>query len=105
MKIEPTTPYQVSGTCLQEQGVTSYQNLVRLFGKPNAEGDDYKTDAEWHLAIDGEQVVTIYNWKNGKNYLGSDGSPVERIVRWNIGAHSYEIARKLKTYILDAACK
>lgn len=92
---------RISGTCLQEQVVTSYKNLVKLFGQPNGNSDEYKTDAEWHLAIDGERVVTIYNWKNGKNYLGADGLPVEEIIRWNIGAHDYESASKLKTYILD----
>jgi hypothetical protein len=99
MKVE-TTNLGVSGTCLQEQVIVSYETLLRLFGEPNALTDDYKTDAEWNLKIDGDRVVTIYNWKNGRNYLGTDGLPVEQIVRWNIGAHDYDSASELKKFIL-----
>ena len=33
-------------------------------------------------------VATIYNWKNGKNYLGAQGLKTEDILIWNIGGES-----------------
>ena len=33
-------------------------------------------------------VVSIYNWKNGKNYLGLEGLQVNEITDWNIGGFS-----------------
>jgi hypothetical protein len=30
-------------------------------------------------------VATIYNWKNGKNYCGEMGEPVEKMTYWHIG--------------------
>jgi hypothetical protein len=81
---------EVNGTSLVGFVNTQYETLVELFGEPMA-GYDYKTDAEWTLKINtdtGETLVaTIYNWKNGKSYLGEEGTPTEQITRWNIGGH------------------
>lgn len=82
---------KVNGTSLIGQLNIKYDDLVDLFGEPMA-GYDYKTDAEWVLELcfhGGEShAVTIYNWKNGKNYMGKDGLAVEDITRWNVGGHS-----------------
>jgi len=61
----------------------SYNKLVELFGEPDC-GDDDKTDAEWTVMF-GDEVFTIYNWKNGKNYCGEFGDEVSTITDWNIG--------------------
>jgi DNA/RNA-binding domain of Phe-tRNA-synthetase-like protein len=74
------------GTSLQGYIYTDYEKLVETFGEPSHDGDGYKTDAEWVLADDTGHVVTIYNWKDGPNYLGEeDGTPVEWIYEWHIG--------------------
>ena len=77
----------INGTSLQGQITANYDDLVRAFGAPLA-GDDYKTDAEWAVQVNGT-VATVYNWKNGPAYGGPDGTPVARITRWNIGGRSY----------------
>jgi len=64
----------------------SYKQLVNLLGKPNSLGDDYKTDAEWELEINGK-VVTIYNYKDGKNYCGKDGLATSKLRDWHIGGN------------------
>lgn len=84
------------GTSLQEEMVVSYQKLVEVFGKPNAKGDEYKIDAEW-IVFTVSGVATIYNWKDGKNYLGAEeGLPVEDITDWHIGGHSDLVVHHIK---------
>lgn len=79
-------PYLASGTCLQGYVKATYDNLVKAFGKPGV-GDNSKTDAEWIVRFEDGTVVTIYNWKNGKNYCGDHGLDVEDIKDWNVGGH------------------
>lgn len=64
----------------------SYKQLVDLLGKPNRIGDEYKTDAEWELEINGK-VVTIYNYKDGKNYNGKNGIAKKDLRDWHIGGN------------------
>lgn len=90
----------VGGTFLQGYLEAPYEKLVSLFGEPT-KGDEYKTDAEWIIRFpmpEGEVskhadhglVCTIYNWKNGKNYLAHHGEEVENITEWNVGGHRKE---------------
>ena len=85
------TPYSdgyglIGGTCLQGYVKTTFDNLVKAFGQPGP-SDGYKSDAEWIVKFDDGTVVTIYNWKNGKNYCGDQGLDVEDIREWNVGGH------------------
>ena len=64
----------------------SYKQLVTLLGLPNRRGDDYKTDAEWEIEINGK-VVTIYNYKDGKNYNGKNGIATSKLRDWHIGGN------------------
>jgi len=82
---------EVNGTSLQGYIDVSYKELVRIFGKPNAKGDCYKIDAEWGIQTS-FGVATIYNYKNGKNYMGDEGMEVEEITEWHIGGHNKETA-------------
>ena len=92
------TKKQPDGTSLQCEIDISFAELVNIFGKPNTKGDGYKTDAEWNGEIE-EQFFTIYNYKTGKNYLGKEGLPVEKIRDWHIGAYNKETALKVVAYI------
>ncbi len=65
----------------------AYRELVDLFGKPHG-SDGYKSDAEWAIRFEDGTVAFIYNWKNGKNYCGEEGKPVEQITDWHIGGIS-----------------
>lgn len=76
----------------------SYVRLCELFGAP-LPGDAYKVDAEWILKFEDGTVATIYNWKDGPNYCGVDGTPVEEIKDWHIGGHNrraYELVEEIR---------
>jgi len=75
----------VVGTSLAGKIDVSYSNLVKLFGAPNSTGDEYKIDAEWEFKMNGK-VMTIYNYKTGKNYNGKSGLATSRIRNWHVGA-------------------
>lgn len=79
---------------------TTYQQLVKVFGEPNANVDEnFKVDVEWTGTIDGE-VFTIYNYKTGHSYLGDKGKDVEQLVgtNWHIGSQKKETAKKVIEY-------
>ena len=80
----------VSGTSLQDYVEVSYKDLVNLFGEPNSEGDNYKTDAEWTIMTP-DGVATIYNYKDGHNYNGEEGSDVWDITDWHIGGRNKSV--------------
>lgn len=89
-------------TSLQGYVTADYDVLTALFGEP-MDGDGYKTDAEWHLRFQPSNLVaTIYNWKNGRNYLGHDGLNVQAITEWNIGGHTPLAAKMVQTTIKEA---
>lgn len=78
-----------NGTHLQGCISATYAQLVSKFGEPLKEGfDDYKSDAEWLVQFSDGTVATIYNWKNGINYCGSEhGIPTQYIRDWHVGGH------------------
>lgn len=78
---------KANGTSLQGYITAGYFDLKRLFGKPT-DGDKYKTDAEWEIEFSDGTVATIYNYKDGKNYCGSEGTPKTKITEWNIGGRT-----------------
>lgn len=78
------------GTHLVGYVFCSYDVLYSTFGS-NGRGDNYKVDACWSKKVicdsdkyDGFQF-TIYNWKDGKNYCGKEGSDLRDIGIWHIG--------------------
>jgi len=85
----------VGGTHLQGGINTTFEKLVDAFGEPTS-GDGYKVDAEWEIEFenpnsDTSVIATIYNWKNGKNYLGcEEGMDVEDITDWHIGGFNQD---------------
>jgi hypothetical protein len=95
-----------SGTWLQGNVKANFRDLVTLFGAPelfDAE-DEGKTDAEWILEFTnhdtGEVVLaTVYNYKDGKSYLGNAGASVERITDWHIGGTTDEAALMVKRFL------
>lgn len=72
------------GSCLQGETTATFRELCDLFGAPG-EGDGYKVDARWVIRFGDGTVATIYNWKDGVNYCGEDGTPVVNITDWHIG--------------------
>lgn len=85
--LKQTSPMDAHMTSLSGYVDTTYTALVEAFGEPGP-GDEYKIDAEWTLKDDETgQVVTVYNYKDGLNYNGPDGTPVEYITEWHVGGH------------------
>lgn len=76
-----------SGTSLQGYFTKNYYQLVELLGEPT-NGDGYKVDAEWYLQFDDGTIATIYNYKDGINYNGKDGTPTDQIYHWHVGGRS-----------------
>jgi len=89
-----------TGTCYQDEIEVSYDTLVEVFGEPDPIANDgYKTDIEWLIEFEDGTIATIYNWKNGHNYLGEhDGLSIENITYWHIGGFD----KKAADYIKDA---
>jgi hypothetical protein len=86
----------IFGTSLQGYIDISYSSLVNKFGAPTfPDGDGYKVDAEWVLTHLGT-VITIYNYKDGKNYLGGRGKKKEKIRNWHIGGRGERAVDYLK---------
>ncbi len=92
----------VNGTCYMGSISASYSALVEKFGAPNAVCDGYKTDAEWHIEFEDGSVATIYNWKDGFNYCGEEGSPVEDIKHWHIGGRCAAVESWINDYVFNA---
>ena len=90
-----------NGTSLQGYIDCSYEKLVEIFGEPTDDGDGYKADAEWVIRFEGEIVATIYNYKDGQNYCGAKGTPVENITNWHIGGHQEAALRCVMHYLPD----
>lgn len=65
----------------------SYVDLVNAFGDSNVDVTEYfdgKVDIEWRLMTEAG-IATIYNYKDGPNYMGAEGTPVHKIRDWHIG--------------------
>jgi|TARA_E500000178_G_scaffold334409_1_gene370260 hypothetical protein len=83
-----------TGTHLEGYIECSYEDLVGAFGNPTFEGGiETKIEVEWNLTFiestrtdDNHEIVTVYNWKNGKRYCGEEeGLDPQDIKEWNIG--------------------
>ena len=102
MKINKLTT-NTNGTHLQGYINCSYDDLTSALGYPLEEGfDNYKSDAEWSIEFDDGMVATIYNWKNGKNYLGDQGYNLCDIAQWHVGGRSKEVVERVAFLIKSA---
>jgi hypothetical protein len=92
----------VNGTCYMGVISADYSLLVERFGEPGDSFDNYKSDAEWYIEFEDGTVATIYNWKDGKNYCGKDGLPVESITDWHVGGRYSCVARWIEDYLYNS---
>ena len=103
---DPSENINTNLTHLQGIITCTYAQLVIAFGKPMKDGfDDYKSDAEWAVQFEDGTVATIYNWKNGKNYCGSDGygKEVWEITEWHIGGHVPDVVANVRQAVADSS--
>ena len=82
-----TQNVNIHGTSLRGYITTDYDTLVKYLGEPNT-GDEYKIDAEWDIEFDDGRIATVYNYKDGRNYCGAVGLPVDAITNWHIGGNT-----------------
>lgn len=95
---KPSIRVRADGTCLQGHITATYKELAGLFGRPT-NGDGRKVDAEWSVLFEDGTFATIYNWKNGKNYCGPEGTPVEQITEWHVGGMTKASAERVQIAI------
>ncbi|HLL68993.1 MAG TPA: hypothetical protein VK453_25260 [Micromonosporaceae bacterium] len=74
----------MSSTMYVGQIRASYAALVAAFG-PSQVWDEFKSDAEWQVDLGDLGAAFVYNYANGRNYLGPKAPPVEEITEWHIG--------------------
>jgi hypothetical protein len=86
----------VYGTSLINCIDVSYTELKKAFGKPSDDFDNYKSDAEWLVKFEDGTVATIYNYKDGKNYMGINGLPKTKIRNWHVGGNSEKSVELIK---------
>jgi hypothetical protein len=96
MRINNDDMKKRSGTSFKSYVYATYEQLVKCFGKPTTNGDNYKVDIEWIIETP-HGVATIYNYKNGKAYLGNKGLELKQITEWHVGgsnSDSYVLIKK-----------
>ena len=93
LESDESGPY-VTSTSLQGYIDISYAELVEMLGEPIGD-DGYKVDAEWAILFGSGQVATIYNYKDGRNYMGDEGLDKEDIRDWHIGGKSATAIKKV----------
>lgn len=81
-------PINIEFSGYQGQFTASYDELVACFGMPTDDGDAYKVDVRWIIGFSDGTVATVYNWKDGVNYNGDDGTPIVELTKWHIGGYS-----------------
>lgn len=104
MKFEVTQDYNVI-TGSERFGflTTTYNVLVELFGEPIKR--HWEIDVEWYIKFEDGTIATIYNYRNGKNYLGKKGKAVEDIMHWNIGGFNSSAVRLVHNTIKEHIAK
>jgi hypothetical protein len=74
----------------------SYTTLIQFFGEPFVPFET-KLDVAWDVEFEDGTVATIYNWKNGKRYLGEkEGLALHEIKQWNVGGYDAKAVEYVK---------
>ena len=99
-----TKTRDINDTHLQGSVGATYHELVEIFGEPTRyEPDEYenKIDALWAIKFEDGTVATIYNYKNGLNYLGAVGKRVSEISMWNVGGLDERAVTMVNDEVID----
>lgn len=82
-----TLTNEINGTGFIGAVDASYKEICSLFGKPMRYEQSGKADVMWVVKFSDDTVASIYNWKDGRAYLGDEGLPVDKIKQWHVGGH------------------
>jgi len=88
-------------TSLQGYLNLNYDEIVSIFGEPSSKfpSGDFKVDWEWILEIDNE-IITIYNYKDGPSYERDISITSNDIKSWHIGGKNQKVLKILEKEIL-----
>jgi hypothetical protein len=103
MKFELVDHSHMMGTSGQGDLHATFAELVAKLGNPNAVLDTDKIDACWVIRFEDGTVATVYNWKDGRNWLGDDGLDVEDITEWSVGGKDWKAVDALQELFGDKA--
>ena len=94
----------ISGTHGIGTILANYDDIVAVYGKPFTRLRDDKSDAQWIIETK-HGVATLYNYKDGKAYLGEEGLDVKAITQWHVGGkgHGKAVFEEIQTAINDYA--
>lgn len=84
----------IEGTSKRGSMFSHYEDIVRVCGTPVVNREFGKSDVHWIVETDAG-LATIYNYKDGKAYLGDEGLDYRDIKSWNIGAKSDDAAQEV----------
>jgi hypothetical protein len=105
MKFEQATIEELNRSSRKANFEMEYAVLDAILPEKCKVSGRYKTDVEWHLKDTSGDVVAIYNYKDGKNYLGQEGLEMWQLTNWHVGAHSKQAANRIIGYIREQASK
>ena len=94
----------IMGTSLMGYIDCSYDRLLKTFGAPHT-GDGYKVDAQWLIQFEDNRTASIYNFKDGKNYMGNKGKALDNIRDWHIGGHNKSVIEDVKEILNNSALR
>jgi hypothetical protein len=90
-----------TGTSFKGYMYAQYDHLVAVFGLPRKpHHSDNKIDVEWIIDTP-YGVATIYNYKDGKVYLGTSGLETQQICEWHVGGKTTKSYDWVKKQISD----
>jgi len=88
MEFEKVESWKMTGTFFVDNLVATYDDLVKVFGKPYGPSSDGKTRFNWVLEFGDGTLATIYDYKHPP----FDGS--SKIV-WHVGGHNNAAWRRV----------
>jgi len=83
-------------TCFQSNFFATYNQIVKLFGKPNCK-PSLKTKCEWNFRADNGRVVTLYDYCS---MINPANDPEERF-EWNVGGEAKIDALDFTAWLTD----
>lgn len=84
----------IEGTGRRGTMFAHYEDIVSVCGKPIVNREYGKVDVHWIIETTAG-IATIYNYKDGKAYLGDEGLDYRDIKSWHIGAKSEDAAQEV----------
>lgn len=93
-RLEERYEHKANFSGLQGYIECDFEHLIKSLGEPE-QFDNYKTDAHWSIEFADGEIATIYNYKDGINYLGNEGKITYMITLWHVGGHTASAVKRV----------